>query len=178
MTDSEILHLGERLKDIVEGAKTVGRVLMTDAARAKWAAVYGALSAAQPGLLGAVTARAEAQTVRLALLYALLDGGIEIDEPHLRAALAVWEYCEASAAHIFGNALGDPVADEILRALQQAGGMTRTAIRDFFGRHKSGERVGAALALLMTKGRARVEVRETGGRPVETWFATTGNRHG
>ena len=125
-----------------------------------------------------VTARAEAQTVRLALLYALLDGKGEIDAPHLQAALAVWEYCEASAAHIFGNALGDPVADEILRALQQAcnDGMTRTAISNLFGRHKSGDRLGAALALLTTRGRARMEMKESGGRPVETWFADA--RHG
>ena len=90
------------------------------------------------------------------------------------AALAVWEYCDASAAHIFGTALGDPVADDILRALQQAAadGMTRTAIRDLFGRHKSGDRIGAALALLAVRGRARgMVVRETGGRPVEMWFA-------
>jgi len=181
LTDSEILHLGERLRDVVKTAKTLGRMTMTAAARARWAAVYCALSAAQPGLLGAITARAEAQTVRLAMLYALLDGKGEIDDVHLRAALALWEYSDASAAHIFGHALGDPVADDILRALHQAAahGMTRTAIRDLFGRNRSGERIGAALALLMTKGRARVEVlRETGGRPVEIWFASTGARHG
>jgi hypothetical protein len=48
---------------------------------------------------------------------------------------------------------------------------TRTAIRDLFGRNRSGDRIGAALALLMTKGRARAEVRTTGGRPSEIWFA-------
>jgi predicted transcriptional regulator len=65
------------------------------------------------------------------------------------------------------------VADDILRALQQAGpdGMARTALRDLFGRHKSGERIGAALALLAIRGRARMEARETAGRPTEMWFA-------
>jgi hypothetical protein len=86
LTDSEILHLGERLKGIVEKGKNTGRVTITDVAKAIWAKVYGALSAGQAGLLGAVTARAEAQTIRLALIYALLDGAAEIDEPHLRAA--------------------------------------------------------------------------------------------
>jgi hypothetical protein len=178
--ERDILHLGERLKEVIEKTTTLGRVLMTDAAKTEWKAVYSELSAAQSGLLGAVTARAEAQTVRLALIYALLDGKGEIDEPHLRAALAVWEYCEASAAHIFGNALGDPIADEILRALQQTGGdgMTRTAIRDLFGRNKSGDRIGAALALLVTKGRARMVCEGLAGRPTERWFAITGARHG
>ncbi len=151
----------------------VGRVAMTDKARSKWAAVYPSLSGAKPGLLGAIIARAEAQTVRLALIYALLDGSDQIDLPHLEAALAVWEYCELSAVHIFGRAIGDPVADEIERALQHAGagGMTRTAIRDMFSRNHSGPRTSAALQLLMRMGRARFEIDASGGRPTETWFA-------
>jgi hypothetical protein len=173
LTDSEILHLGELLTGVIAKVKNTGRVTMTEAAKATWAKVYGALSAGQSGLLGAVTARAEAQTTRLALLYALLDGAAEIDEPHLRAALAVWEYCETSAAHIFGNSLGDPVADEIEQALkrQRPAGMTRTGIRDLFGRHQSSGRLDAALTLLHSQGRVRFETAATSGRPVETWFA-------
>jgi Protein of unknown function (DUF3987) len=182
LTDSQIFHLGEQFKSVIDRAKPVGRMEMTGAARSKWAAVYPALSAAKPGLLGAVIARAEAQTVRLALIYALLDGAGKIDLPHLEAALAVWEYCESSAVHSAwnsarccrgGDAIGDPVADEILRALQNAPeGMTRTAINDLFGRHQPSNRIGAALQLLATKGRARPETRQTSGRPSEIWFAT------
>jgi hypothetical protein len=173
LTDSEIQHLGERFIGLIERGKSAGRVTMTDAAKATWSAVYSALSAGQSGLLGAVTARAEAQTIRLALIYALLDGAPEIDEPHLRAALAVWQYCEASAARIFGTALGDPIADEIEQALKrQTGGMSRTSIRDLFGRHQTTDRIGAALSLLLTKGRAKMGTASTGGRPVETWFAS------
>jgi hypothetical protein len=173
LTDSQIKHLGEHLKSVIDRAKSVGRMEMTDAARSKWAAVYPDLSAPKPGLLGAVIARAEAQTVRLALIYALLDGVDKIDLPHLEAALAVWEYCEQSALHIFGNAIGDPVADDILRALQAASdGMTRTAISDLFGRHQSSNKIGAALQLLATKGRVRSETRQTSGRSSEIWFAT------
>jgi hypothetical protein len=175
LDEATILDLGERLLDAIEKPRITGRVTMTERARTAWAAAYENLSEGQPGLLGAITARAEAQTARLALIYALLDGSDQIDEPHLRAALAVWQYCEASAAHIFGTALGDPVADQIERALQQAGskGMTRTAIRDLFGRHQSVDRVNAALALLASTGRAAERTEATGGRPSETWFATT-----
>jgi Protein of unknown function (DUF3987) len=176
LDDAEVQKLSERIKMAVEFAKKIGRVVMMEATRREWETIYPHLSAEQPGLLGAITARAEAQTVRLALVYALLDCRDKIEVPHLRAALAVWEYCEASAARIFGNALGDPVADEIMLALRQAGsaGMTRTAIRDLFGRNRSGDRIGVALALLLTKGWARVEHKETGkvGRPCETWFCT------
>jgi hypothetical protein len=170
--DDEIKLLGQRVSLAVDHARTVGRVTMTSAASEAWELAYNDLSADRPGLLGAVTARAEAQVIRLALLYALLDRRHEIDVAHLRAALAVWEYSEASAVRIFGNALGDPIADEIFLALKQAGdnGLTRTEIRDLFGRHQSASRIGAALALLATKGRARRTVITTTGRPVETWF--------
>ena len=172
LTDSEILHLGERLKSIIDKTKMVGRIELSDGARKKWAEIYHDLSAAQPGLLGAVTARAEAQTIRLALIYALLDGADKIDLPHLEAAVAVWEYCESSATRIFGGLLGDPVADEILRALQtKPEGMTRTEISNLFSRNQSSGRIGAALQLLTTKGRAHSKTRETDGRPVEVWYA-------
>src|SRR5262249_29466183 len=105
LSDSEVLHLGDQLKTSVERAKLTGHITMTDAAKTLWASVYGSLSAAQPGLLGAVTSRAESQVVRLALIYPPLDGAGEIDKPHLTAALALWEYCEASAAFIFGSSL-------------------------------------------------------------------------
>jgi hypothetical protein len=176
LTDSEILHLGEQLQQLIAKAQAIGRVTMTESAREKWAQVYSNLSADRPGLLGSVTARAEAQAVRLAMIYALLDGEPQIDLPHLRAGLAVWEYSESSAAHIFGDLLGDPLADEILQALRQAGsgGMNRTGIRDLFGRNQSKDRIGAALALLLKRGRARTDSKQTGGRPVEVWFATAG----
>jgi hypothetical protein len=180
LPDSEILRVGEELAETIKIAKALGRVTFGDMAAKEWVQAYGALSAEQPGLLGAITARAEAQCVRLAMIYALLDGESRIGVPHLRAALAVWEYCEASAVHIFGGMLGDPVAEEIQEALHRVGesGMTRTAIRDLFGRNQSSDRIGLALALLLKKGRARAEVRETGGRPSEIWFACRGGPHG
>jgi hypothetical protein len=180
LDDRVIADLGERLKRALDVASEIGRVDWTNFARDAWTTVYGQLSEGHPGLLGAVTSRAEAQVVRLALIYALLDGATNFDLPHIRAALAVWEYAEASAAHIFGASLGDNVADEILRALQLAGGegMTRTAIRDLFVRHQSADRIGAALALLASRGRAEMEIRPSGGRPVETWIARGTHPHG
>jgi hypothetical protein len=40
------------------------------------------------------------QVVRLALIYALLDGEDKLAEPHLQAALEVWRYCEQSVSVI------------------------------------------------------------------------------
>jgi hypothetical protein len=112
-------------------------VTMTAVARELWTAVYPELSQGAPGLFGAATARAEAQTRRLAMLFALLDEKSQVDVPHLKAALAVWRGCAASARYVFGSSLGDPIADEILRAVRGVGqeGMTRTQISALFHRH-------------------------------------------
>jgi len=146
---------------------------MTANARTAWAKVYGELSEGRGGLHGAVTARAEAQVIRLALVYCLLDRASAIDTPHLFAGIAVWPYCDDTAKHVFGASLGDRTADEIMRRLQPAGdtGLTRTEIRDLFGRHKSAEQLGTALELLRKKGRASCEMVSTGGRPIEVWRA-------
>lgn len=180
LSDSEIAEWGDRTAGAVYRAKNIGRITWEAAASDEWLRVYGSISADRPGLLGAVTARAEAQVVRLAMLYAAIDGAARISLDHLRAALAVWRYAEASAAHIFGDLVGDPVADEIMQALLQAGqaGMTRTTIRDLFGRNRSADRIGAALALLLKAGKAAGKMRETGGRPAEVWVAMDGAYNG
>ena len=117
---------------------------------------------------------AEAQVIRLALIYALLDRCAVIDIGHLGAAIAVWEFCENSVRYIFGDALGDPIADEVLRALRHAGdaGMTRTQIRDLFARNRGTERVEVALGTLERHGKAKMISRDTGGRPAEVWIST------
>ncbi len=164
-------HILQRLRGAIHFSRTVG-VIQRDAETASmWAAVYPTLSAGCPGLLGAVTARAEAQVMRLAMIYALLDESSEIRAEHLIASLAVWEYAELSCRYIFGNAIGDDVADGILRGLQGAPmGMTRTAISGLFNRHVSAVRIDAALAILVNHNRAYAKRSETDGRTVEIWF--------
>jgi hypothetical protein len=180
LDDATLAKLGERLRTAVASAQRIGRVRMTIPAADAWATAYRELSADRPGLLGAVTARAEAQVIRLALIYALLDCGVgtkavEIDTSHLNAAMAVWAYCDESAALIFGDSLGDPVADDILTALRRtSAGMTRTDLSNLFARHRSSDQIGLALAALLKAGRAKCEIAQTAGRSVETWFAIKG----
>lgn len=172
------VDLGEPLRHLQE-AMTFGsvrrRVERDDDARAIWLEVYPDLSEGKPGLFGSVTSRAEAQVMRLAMIYALLDCSPVIRSEHLMDALALWEYCEQSARYIFGDALGDPIADELLRALRNAGsaGMTRTEIRDLFKRHRGAEQIGRVLSLLLEYGYVRREQEKTSGRPVERWSIAT-----
>jgi hypothetical protein len=65
--------LGAQTLEALIGARSVERLMMTEAANRYWREIYPTLSEGLPGLLGAITDRAEAQTIRLALLYALLD---------------------------------------------------------------------------------------------------------
>ena len=169
--------LGEKLKEAITFASKAERVTMTDAAAKAWEETYPELSAGRAGLLGAVTARTEAQVIRLALIYAVLDGKAEIDVAHLKAAMSVWAYCDESATLIFGDSLGDPVADDIMTALRRnPAGMTRTDLSNFFGRHRTSDQISMALTALLKLGRAKFETKQTGGRPVETWFATGGQQ--
>lgn len=169
------LHaLAARLKRVLTFTRTVTTIRRDDEAKALWASVYHDLSEPKPGLIGAVVARAEAHVLRLSLLYALLDESDVIRVEHLRAALAVWDYCERSAVLIFGDKLGDPTADRMLEAIRQAGtaGMTENDLYELFGRNKSANERTRALQFLLSLGLIQADKEETGGRPRTTYRAT------
>jgi len=164
----------QQLHRAVQFGRSAMEIKRDEGARTIWLAVYPELSEGKPGLLGAVISRAEAQVMRLASLYALQDMSYVVQPEHLTAALALWEYCEASARYIFGQRLGDPIADELLNALRKyPSGMTRTEIRDWFGRNRRAHEIDRGLALLAKQGLARMEESQSGGRPIERWFAVT-----
>jgi hypothetical protein len=140
-------------------------------ARELWRSVYAALSAGEPGLVGALLGRAEAQVLRLSLIYALLDSASEIRPEHQDAAVAVWDYCTASVRRIFGGRLGLTVADTILEALRQRGRMTATQISDLLSRHRSKEEIQAALEALVVASKIRRAERQTAGRTAVVWEA-------
>jgi hypothetical protein len=164
------------LRDALREASTLdGALARSEEARELWADLYPRLTADEPGRLGQATSRAEAQVLRLSLIYAVLDGRSVIDTEHLKAALAVWDYCHASAGYVFGDSLADSLADRIRDGLQAApAGLTRTQIRELAGGRESEERIEAALGLLERYGFAWMTTEdETGGRPAERWWAAT-----
>ena len=181
---TKLLPLGGRLPDETSRALTgrlqqalaYGRrareMRFTKQAEELWCKCYAKLSGEVPGLLGAITSRAEAQVLRLSMIYALLDSTVLINRRHLRAALAVWRYCEDSARYVFGDALGDYVADTILRRLRTSrNGLTRTEIREIFSRNRGDSEISNGLRVLLEHGLARFVSEDTGGRPRERWFA-------
>lgn len=91
----------------VEFGRNQKRIFMDRNARLMWERMYDELSEDIPGLIGAVTSRAEAQTIRLALIFAMLDLSDHISTEHLKAARALWQYLEDSARIIFGGVTKD-----------------------------------------------------------------------
>ena len=165
-----------RIHSAVAFARQAGCMTLTEAAEALWAVEYRALTAPRPGVFGNVTTRADAQTLRLSMLYALLDKSNVIDMEHLQAALAVWRYSEASARWTFGASLGNPTADELLAALHavKPKGLTSTEVSALFQRNRSASQIREAFAILQRYSLARCESVRTGkgGRPAIVYFAT------
>ncbi len=176
-------RMADELKEVVGEvtATTHGEISFSHEAKDLWEGLYLELEADRHGVFGAVTGRASPMVKRLACIYAVADGRCIVDAVHLRAAMAVWRYSLASAKHIFGQSLGDKIADEILAALEIApAGMTTTGIRDHFCHNKSSKEIKNALSCLLQHERVRfAEEPPAGGkgRPAQRWFLSGEVRH-
>jgi Protein of unknown function (DUF3987)/DnaB-like helicase N terminal domain len=172
------IHYGDainRLRDATAHARKMGntRVEFDRDARALWVERYHDLTVGRPGLFGDLIARRAPHVLRLSLNYALLDCAKQVRVEHLRAALAVWHYCEQSTLYIWGDRLGDPTADEMLRALRAAGdaGLTKWDVTNHFGRNKPAAEIDRAVGVLAERGLVRTATEKTGGRDSTRYWA-------
>jgi hypothetical protein len=110
--------------------------------------------------------------------YALLDGSNTIELPHLEAALAVWRYCEQSALYVFGEILGDPIADRLLAAVRDVGsaGLDGAGQHAAFARHADQRQLARARADLERRGLVVTTTEQTRGRPRLVTRALPSNR--
>ncbi|CAA9444729.1 MAG: hypothetical protein AVDCRST_MAG28-585 [uncultured Rubrobacteraceae bacterium] len=169
-----LASITSKLVGILEYANRDVRMTWGDDARSLWCEAYEVLTEDRAGMFGAITARAEAQTLRLAMIYALADYSQEIRRSHVESALAVWEYAEASALYVFGEATGDPDADKVFSALKDLeSGMTRTEVSELFGRNKTRQDLDRIREALIKAGKLRVSLNTENGskKPVERWQA-------
>jgi uncharacterized protein DUF3987 len=164
-TPANLNHLLPRLRKALDFAGSCHDPIRRDAAAdAVWAEWYNALPDDADGMRGAVTARAEAQALRLSLVYAVMDQSPTIRRDHVEAALALWDYCEASARYIFGRSTGDRIAEKI-DALLLERERTRDELHECFQHNVRTDRIDGAIEVLVTAGRAAVRQESTGGRP-------------
>ena len=176
--DTNPLHgtgLTAVLGGAIKHARSAGRLRLDEPARELWRHAYQQLATAQPaGIAGALCARSEAHTIRLALLYALADGERTIKAEHLQAALALWDYAARSATWALQGATGDPLAEQIhAQLVNHPGGLTRSQISDSLQHNRPADQIQCALNALHLAGRATRAQIPTAGRPAELWAATT-----
>lgn len=151
--------------------RAIGEIRRDEAARKLWFDRYDSLSDGRYGMYGAATGRAEAQVTRLALIYAFSDLSPVIREEHLRAALASWQYVEASAKY---DAVGHKNADRLLAELRATSpeGLSRgDMVHKVFNRNLSAIDLDEALWLLHQLHLAFPMEETTGGRPAEVWYS-------
>jgi len=172
MDESKLDNIRQRLVARVKLFRDVDfvKIEMSSEAKMAWCnQYYSDLTKDHPGLVGCVINRGEAQVVRLAMIYCLLDGMTTIDLVHLESAVALWRYCEQSARHIFHGRQTDGVAEKILKALAEKP-LTSTEIHRLFANHVSKDRLSAVLSQLKGSNQIENEQYRSEGQKKPTTF--------
>ncbi|MFI8079846.1 DUF3987 domain-containing protein [Kitasatospora sp. NPDC086009] len=163
-------NLAATWRTALSDARQAGEVTLAEPARKLWREdVYPALCGDEDGdgPLAEFTARAAPYTLRLAMVYALLDHHRQIQEDHLRAAHALVNYSRASAAHVLGmgaDTTGDPKLDKLAAAVRAAGprGLTGEEVYKLFKRNSKDERSRLVAALLQIDGYGSAQIPGSG----------------
>jgi hypothetical protein len=181
--DSVFLDFEPKLRTLlmIGAEKNECQVGLDKAAQDHWETLYSELREDRAGLAGAMISRGASMVLRLALIYALLEEPIAkgrfrkdfaIRLPYLKAAEAVWDYCQASTISLFDSETGDQLCDKLLRLLGENGGPMS---KNDFNRHLSKrqkDHADAALKKLQDElKRVRSYEVKSGapGRPATVW---------
>ncbi len=164
MPQEELSALQLELWKLVQKAQNLSEVTMTPEGEKRWCEIYPKLTKAYSGMFGAITARSEPQTLRLALIYALLDGKDKINENHINSAYALWQYCSDSAKYLFGDNSTDPLEAKVIDILQ-SGSLTATALSNALSNHIPKEKLKSILMKLEASNRITIQTERTNGRP-------------
>jgi hypothetical protein len=169
------------LRRALQAARERQHVTMSAAGEQLWEQLYRAMEeGSEPhGVAGHLVQRGPAQTLRLALIYALAEQSDQVEPEHLRAAQAVWGYSQASVLHVFGHRLGNPVAERLLRAVRRAGeqGLSGRGAYEALDGNVTKESLDTAVAFLERLGlvqRHTIPAGRQGGRPATLLVATGG----
>lgn len=171
LDEEEVTYLAAKVRAALEAAGTRTRVRRTREADLRWNSVYEQLGrdGEGEGMLDGLLTRAQAQVLRLSLVFSLLDEGARhIDLEHLESALAVWQYCRDSAAYLFGGRLGDPLAERVVALLRDSPGasMTRSDLQRQANAHGPAKKLDQVLETLEARGLVtQLVLRGKGGRP-------------
>lgn len=148
------------------------RYRLSPAAFKRWTEIYKTAPKSQM-----VAARREPQLLRLALIYAVLDGADKVDVCHLEAALSFWDYVVESLSWIFPAQAHEgwpPRAAEILRIVRGAGesGLSLEELGRRFSGHLGVGVRDTAVEFLAESGEVTRFKVQTPGRPKFTLVAS------
>lgn len=130
-------------------------ISLNDEARKFWDVKYHEISVDRYGVLGSVTSRSEAQVLRLALLFCLLDCVTMITVDHMKAAISVIEYSVKSAEFIFTVPTEDTSdAQKLLTALSTKP-LTQSEVSRVFSGNKPRKELVELLTELQTTNKIR-----------------------
>lgn len=165
MPDDRFVPIRNGIWRRLKRAHEAGQMSFTLAAGDLWDSEYDRLTEDRPGIAGAITARGEAQVVRLSMIYALFDGKKEVDSEHIRAALAMWNYSQASAEYIFSDDAKSSKLDAKIREvlLVGRGGMTLTEMHRATGNNHKAAEMRGSIQRLVDAGVVRAEAIKTKG---------------
>ncbi|MGC4891067.1 hypothetical protein [Micromonospora sp. DT227] len=185
--DGEVRAFGDRLHEVTTGlhrhCQGKAELTRTAAARDLWVAEYHRRFDERRGQaespVKSLLARWHANSARLSVIYALLDGMLTVDVEHVEAALAAWDYVEAGTRYVFGSASGDRDLGRLMEFINEAEGTgrPRKAISvELFQRHKTKTELDQLLEKLLAHGGYGVKQvpGPNGGRPATHYYRTGG----
>lgn len=165
--DEKIKALCVKLSNNISTAGE-GEIKFGDDAKSLWEQEYEYLTEGLIGVKGALTARMAPQTIRLAMIFAILDGTKIINSKHLCGALALIEYVKDSIDYIYGdNLVDDQLANKIYSILKvNPFDLSKTKLSELLGRNATASRIDKALLALKEKGFVSIDKGEpNGGKP-------------
>jgi hypothetical protein len=166
--ESALRALARQVEARLQAARGAGQLKRTPDADAVWEAAYRRWAESPAGgLVGALTARVEAQALRYSVAYAAGVVGGVISAAPVPEPVALVDFHEASAKYLYGEQTGDPVADRLLAGLrgEYPDWVDGTKQADLFSGHVKADALAAARAKLEGMGLAETKKEQTDGRP-------------
>jgi hypothetical protein len=169
---ADVADLGGRLMQSLQVAGTVNRLRLGSGAEKLWRGeLYDEFTEADDdeAQWAEFMRRAAPYCLRIAGLYAALEGRDDISETHLAAAGALVRYSADSARYVLAGQLRDPRLDRLARAVAAAGepGLARTAISGLFGHHVTKAELDHLVNDLVALGGYEAAYAQTGGRAAQ-----------
>lgn len=174
----------DRMRDALAFAVSIGgqRFYRTSEAEEFWCehgGMYESLETKRAGTVGSILSRASTHSLRLALIYALLDKSLVITLDHLQAAKAVVEYSERSARWVFGSSKDDEACDKLYRFIvsKREAGSNFGEFYKVFSNKKTSREVAKIVQALVQDGLVIPGKIARYGRQALPWIATVFRGH-